>query len=61
MREIVFELINGNPYIKGTKPGSSKEIFKVTDDKIEKPSEARKVSSEELEEARKLLTGLRNK
>lgn len=61
MREIVFELINGNPYIQGTKPGSSKEVYGLTDDKAKQSPIARKPSPEELEEAGKLLKELQNK
>lgn len=60
MREIVFELIRGNPYITSTKPDSPKEIFKISDDKIKRVETAKKVTPEELEEARKLLIGLRD-
>jgi hypothetical protein len=61
MRELVFTEIVGNPYInKSDKPLSSKEIFKITDDKNKKSEEAKRVSPEELEEARKVLIGMRD-
>lgn len=58
MRELVFTMIQGNPYIKGTKPGSSKEILKIWDDRIQASNEQRRVSPEELEEATRILQGI---
>jgi hypothetical protein len=61
MRELVFTLVNGNPYIKNGKPSSSKEIIKISDDSREMgEQEHKKVSPEELAEAKKLLMGIRD-
>ena len=59
MREIVFELINGNPnYENSSKPKNSKQIYKIKDDNQNKSTkEEKRVSPEELEEVRKRLTG----
>jgi hypothetical protein len=61
MREIVFEMINGNPHIKGTKPASPKEIYKIKDDEKKDNTEYKKPSAEELEEARQMLIGIRDR
>ena len=55
MRELVFTMIQGNPYIKGGKPGSPKEIMKIDDDSSPGSDQQKRVSPEELEEARKIL------
>jgi hypothetical protein len=61
MREVVFNMIIGNPNIKKEdKPKHPKEIFKISDDKIKNSKEEKRVSPEELEEARKLLIGKRD-
>jgi hypothetical protein len=60
MRELVFTMIAGNPYIKDGKPKSSREIFKIRDDENKKSLEAKRVSPEELEEVRKLLISKRD-
>jgi hypothetical protein len=61
MREIVFAMIQGNPNIKkDSKPSSSKQIFKLRDDKEVKSVEHKRVSPEELEEVRKILIAKRD-
>jgi hypothetical protein len=63
-REILFQMIIGNPNIESAKkPNSSKEIFKIADDDERRiaDQQQRKPSAEELEEAGKLLKGLRDK
>jgi len=60
MRELVFAMINGNPYIKD-KPSSPRDIFKIKDDKIQRQDKMeKKVSPEELEEVRKKLIQFRD-
>ena len=60
MREVVFAMISGNLYIKSNKPSNPKEIFRISDDKQGPDKESRKVSPEELEEAKQLLMSIRD-
>jgi hypothetical protein len=62
MREIVYEMILGNPnYKNSSKPNNSKEIYKIKDDEIKNDKEHKKPSPEELEEARRMLIGMRDR
>jgi hypothetical protein len=62
MREVVFAMIAGNPNIKkDSKPSSSREIFKIRDDKTERRDKIeKKISPEELEEIKKKLIAFRD-
>jgi hypothetical protein len=58
MREIVFELINGNPYYKQEdKPKSTRAIFRINDDTLaeERKKEEGKTSPEELKKIEAML------
>jgi hypothetical protein len=59
MREIVFELIRGNPNYKNeSKPNNVKEILKLSDDSVKiRQKEDKKITPEELEEVRRRLMG----
>ena len=64
MREIVYTLIAGNPYIEAQhKPASSQAIFPLTDDKKveDKKPKAKQPTAEELETVRQELLTLMNK
>jgi len=55
-REIIYQMIQGNPYIKGNKPSSPKDIYRMRSEKINE--EVRKITPEELEEAQNILKGI---
>jgi hypothetical protein len=64
MREIVYTLIAGNPYIEAQhKPASSQAIFPLTDDKKveDKKPKPKQPTAEELETVRQELLTLMNK
>jgi hypothetical protein len=63
MREIVFAMMQGNPYIEeGGRPASPKDIIKIKDDDhIQEQKIIKKVTPEELEEVKRRFMGLRDK
>lgn len=64
MREIVYTLVAGNPYIKPEdKPVNSQAIFPLTDDKKaeDKKPKPKQPTAEELEQTRQELLTLMNK
>ena len=65
MREIVYPVIAGNPYVKDEhKPLNSQAIFPLTDDKkvnVIKQKQPKQPTAEELEATRQELLNLMNK
>ena len=57
MREVVYSMVAGNPYInKVDKPKSSKDILKISDDKEVKKIEPKPPTAEELEAIKNVLS-----
>ncbi len=61
MRELVFAMVQGNPYIKQENKPGKEEILKLSIDQREEPKGVKKLSKEEIEAIRLELLEKLNK